>query len=59
MIAQLLLKGSLLKNIFPRGCGSAMNLARFILEAWRTIRLTCEVMQEICNCRFQIRFNSS
>lgn len=59
MIAQLLLKGNLLKNVFPRGCGSAMNLARFILEAWRTIRLTCERMQEICNCRFQIRFNSS
>lgn len=59
IIAQLLLEGNLLKKIYPRGCGSDKNLAFFILEAWRTVRLTCEIIQEICNCRFQIRFNSS
>jgi hypothetical protein len=59
MLFQLLQKGSLLKNIFPRGCGSAKNLARFILEAWRTVRLTCLRIQEICSRRFQIRFDSS
>jgi hypothetical protein len=59
MISQLLLKGSLLKKVFPVGCGSAKNLARLILEAWRTIRLTGEKIQRICSSRFQIRFNSS
>lgn len=57
-IAQLLQKGSLLKNIFPQGYGSTKNLARLILEAWRTIRLTRERLQKICNCLFQIRFDS-
>lgn len=59
MLSQLLQKGSLLRNIFPRGCGSAKNLARLLLEAWRTIRLTSERIRDICTSRFQIRFDSS
>jgi hypothetical protein len=59
MLFQLLQKGSLLKKVFPRGCGSYKNLARLILEAWRTIRLTCEQLKDICAGGFQIRFDSS
>jgi len=59
MLAQLLQKGSLLKKALPRGCGSFKNIARLILEAWRTVRLTGEQLRDICARRLQIRFDSS
>ena len=56
MLAQLILKGSLLKNAFPAGFGSAKNLAFRLLEAWRNARLTKNAIMEMLQLRFQIRF---
>jgi hypothetical protein len=56
MIAQLLDKGSLLRQAFPAGFGSAKNLAFRLLEAWRNARLTKEAIEAMIRARFQIRF---
>lgn len=55
MIAQLLARGSLLRNVIPAGFGSAKNLAFRLLEAWRNARLTAADMQALISRRFQIR----
>jgi hypothetical protein len=57
MVAQLLDRGSLLRNVIPAGFGSAKNLAFRLLEAWRNARLTAADMQALMSRRFQIRFN--
>jgi hypothetical protein len=57
MVAQLLDRGSLLRNVIPAGFGSAKNLAFRLLEAWRNARLTAADMQALISRRFQIRFN--
>lgn len=56
MLAQLLEKGSLLKRAFPRGFGSAKNLAFRLLEAWRNARMTKQEVWTVVTSRIQIRF---
>lgn len=57
MLAQLLDKGSLLRNAFPTGFGSAKNLAFRLLEAWRNAPLTNDAIEAMLCARFQIRFD--
>jgi hypothetical protein len=59
MIAQLLDRGSLLRNVIPVGFGSAKNLAFRLLEAWRNARITAADMQALLARRFQIRLDDS
>jgi len=56
MLAQLLYKGNLLKKAFPKGFGSAKNLAFRLLEAWRNARLCKDAIETMLNLHFQIRF---
>ncbi len=59
LLAQLLYKGNLLKRDFPKGVGSAKNLAFRLLEAWRNARMTKADISAALRIRFQIRFDSS
>jgi len=59
LLMQLMEKGSLLAARFPRGFGSARNLARRLLEALRNATLTQAQYDDLCTQPFQIRFNSS
>jgi hypothetical protein len=59
LLAQLLYKGNLLKRNFPKGFGSAKNLAFRLLEAWRNARMTEADITAALRKRFQIRFDSS
>lgn len=59
LLGQLLLLGSLLRRAFPKGLGSAQNLARRLLEVWRNLRASAEELRRILSARFQIRFDSS
>lgn len=59
LLAQLLYKANLLKRDFPRGFGSAKNLAFRLLEAWRNARMTKADITASLQKRFQIRFDSS
>lgn len=54
--AQLIEYGSLFRNAFPKGVGSAKNLALRLLEAWRNVRLDAFQIQQMLNSRLQIRF---
>lgn len=56
---QLMEKGSLLKKIFPRGWGSAKDLAWRLLEAWRNAEFTAKDLARIQAAKFQIRYDSS
>ena len=56
MLIQLLEKGSLLRNAFPKGFGSVKNLAYRILEALRNATLSPEAYHAMCQQRIQIRF---
>jgi len=58
-ILQLIQKGSLLKKAFPKGLGSAKNLARLLLEAWRTQPLSPESYRTLCDTSIQIRLDTS
>lgn len=58
ILHQLIEKGSLFRNAFPRGFGSAKNLAAEILEAVRRIGLTLETFARILAQRIQIRFEA-
>jgi hypothetical protein len=55
MIAQLLDRGNLLRNVIPAGFGSAKNLAFRLLEAWRNAHVTADDMRAFMERRFQIR----
>lgn len=55
-LAQLIEYGSLFRNAFPSGVGSAKNLALRLLEAWRNVRLDAFQIQQMLNSRLQIRF---
>lgn len=57
ILHQLIQHGSLFRNAFPRGFGSAKNLAAEILEAVRRIRLTTEAFACLLAQRIQIRFD--
>ncbi|MFC2171704.1 transposase family protein [Acidobacteriota bacterium] len=59
ILAQLLYKGSLLKEVFPKGVGSSKNLAFLLLEAWRNSPLSPDAYQALVTTRFQIRFDTS
>ena len=59
LLAQLLNKATLLKNDFPKGFGSAKNLAFRLLEAWRNASLTQTDITAALQKRYQIRFDSS
>ena len=59
LIAQLMEKGSLLRQTFPQGWGSAKNLAFLLLEAWRNLRLSPDEWVSLYGGRYQIRFDTS
>jgi len=56
LLAQLIEKGSLFRQAFPAGVGSARNLACRLLEAWRNRPLSAAQIQEMLSIRRQIRF---
>ena len=56
IIAQLIEMGSLFRQAFPSGVGSAKNIAFRLLEAWRNLRLCPTLLQPMLNTRLQIRF---
>ena len=56
LIAQLIEKGSLFRQAFPAGVGSAKNIAFRLLEAWRNLRLSADRIQQMLDARLQIRF---
>jgi len=56
LLSQLIEQGSLFRKAFPKGVGSAKNIALRLLEAWRNLRLcTCDI-QQMLDTRIQIRF---
>lgn len=55
-LAQLIERGSLFRQTFPAGVGSARNLAWRLLEAWRNVRLSAQQIQHMLNSCVQIRF---
>jgi hypothetical protein len=59
LLSQLMALGSLFRQAFPQGVGSAQNLARRVLEAWRNLRLTATACLALLSGHFQIRFDSS
>jgi hypothetical protein len=56
LLAQLIEKGSLFRQAFPTGVGSAKNIAFRLLEAWRNLHLSAQQIQEMRDVRLQIRF---
>ncbi len=59
MIFQLIEKGSLFKKAFPKGVGSAKNIAKRLLEAWCNSRLEQIAFTNLGKGKFQIRFDTS
>jgi len=59
LLSQLIEKGSLFRQAFPAGVGSAKNIAFRLLEAWRNLRLTLEQIQHMLTVSVQIRFDTS
>ena len=55
-LAQLIERGSLFRQAFPAGVGSAKNLAWRLLEAWRNARLSAQQIAHMLSARVQIRF---
>lgn len=55
-LAQLIERGSLFRQAFPTGVGSAKNLAWRLLEAWRNARLSTQQIDSLVSARVQIRF---
>jgi hypothetical protein len=56
LLAQLIEKGSLFRQAFPAGVGSAKNIAFRLLEAWRNLHLSAQQIQAMRDVRLQIRF---
>lgn len=56
LLAQLIERGSLFRQAFPDGVGSAKNIAYRLLEAWRNLRLAPTALQRMLDTRVQIRF---
>lgn len=56
LLAQLIQRGSLFRRAFPKGVGSARNIAFRLLEAWRNLRLHPTAVQSLLDARIQIRF---
>jgi len=59
LLFQLLEKGSLFRQAFPKGVGSLKNIALRLLEAWRNLRLNTAGFCSLYSGRYQIRFDSS
>jgi hypothetical protein len=59
LLFQLTQYGSLLRQAFPAGLGSAKNLALRLLEAWRNLRLGLAELQRMLNVRVRIRLDTS
>jgi DDE_Tnp_1-associated len=59
LLSQLMAHGSLFRQAFPKGVGSAKNLAFRLLEAWRNLRHTPAEISDLSAGRFQIRFDTS
>jgi hypothetical protein len=59
LLSQLMARGSLFRQAFPKGVGSAKNLAFRLLEAWRNLRRTPAEVLALVAGRFQIRFDTS
>jgi len=59
LLSQLMAHGSLFRQAFPQGVGSAQNLALRVLEAWRNLHLTATEYLALLSGHFQIRFDSS
>ncbi len=59
ILFQLVTKGSLFRQAFPKGVGSVQNIAFRFLEAWRNLRLDTKGFLLLFNGKFQIRFDSS
>ncbi len=59
LLSQLVAHGSLFRQAFPKGVGSAKNLAFRLLEAWRNLRRTPAEILALLTGRFQIRFDTS
>jgi len=59
LLFQLMAQGSLFRHAFPKGVGSAKNIAFRLLEAWRNLRLSAQALQQLSGTRFHIRFDSS
>jgi len=57
LLAQLIERGSLFRRAFPKGVGSAKNIAFRLLEAWRNLRLSPAAVHSMLNIRLQIRFD--
>jgi hypothetical protein len=56
LLSQLIERGSLFRLAFPKGVGSAKNIAFRLLEAWRNLRLSLDDFQQMLDARVQIRF---
>ena len=56
LLSQLIEHGSLFRKAFPKGVGSAKNIAFRLLEAWRNLRLSAADVQQLLGTRVQIRF---
>jgi len=52
----LIEKGSLFREAFPAGVGSAKNIAFRLLEAWRNLRVSAKQIHQMLSVRRQIRF---
>jgi hypothetical protein len=55
-LSQLIERGSLFRKAFPKGVGSARNIAFRLLEAWRNLRLSPFEVKQMLDTRIQIRF---
>jgi hypothetical protein len=56
LLSQLIEHGSLFRKAFPKGVGSAKNIAFRLLEAWRNLRLSPFDFRQMSDARIQIRF---
>ena len=54
LLAQLVEKGSLFCKAFPKGVGSAKNIAFRLLGAWRNLRLFADQIQHLLSIRPRI-----
>jgi len=59
LIFQLMEKGSLFRNAFPKGVGSLKNIADRLLEAWRNLPIRASAFILLSQGQFQIRFDTS
>ena len=59
LLFQLIVAGSLLRKLFPRGFGSLKNFAFRLLEAWRNCLLHADVLTLLRQLRCQIRLDTS